>query len=245
MKKIEVQRLYPGSPKVEQLPGTRDWMDNTFDKHAYMCFPLSLTNRLGWGISFPVDIKFIWDGIEDPRDNHVTILEGDEYAYTGRGHGTVSFHSGLVIRTDENTTMMMMPTPNLFIRGIQTFTTLISTSFYANDFPLALKVTEPNLEITIPAGTPIFTILPLSIKGLQEDYEMEIFEAEIPPDEYEELVKYGEASELKNSTGDWSKFYRDAVNYDGTSMGAHESKNIRLNTTQCPITGKTYDATAD
>lgn len=241
MKKIEVRRLYPGAATIEQLPGTREWMDNTFDKHAYMCFPLSLTNRLGWGVSFPKDIKFIWDGIEDSRDFRVKILEGEEYAYTGRAHGTVSFYSGFIVKTDENTTMMTMPTPNLFIRGIQSFTTLMSTSFYAGDFPLALKITEPNVEITIPAGTPVFTILPLSIRGLQDDYEMEISEGSMSPEYYEELTKYGEAAEEKNAKADWSKMYRDAVNYDGSSMGAHESKNIRLRTVTCPVTGNTYN----
>lgn len=241
MKKIELRRLHPQSALVEQLPGTREWMDNTFDKHAYMCFPLSLTNRLGWGISFPKDIKFIWDGVEDSRDFHVTILEGEEYAYTGRGHATVSFYGGLIIKTDENTSMLTMPTPNLFIRGIQPFTTLMSTSFFAGEFPLALKITEPHKEITIPAGTPIFTILPMSIKELQEEYEMEISEGNMPDEYWEELRKYGEASEAKNSIGDWSKMYRNAINYDGSSMGTHESKNIKLKTVTCPHTGKTYD----
>jgi hypothetical protein len=228
------------SAHVEQLRGTRDWMDNTFDRHAYMCFPVSLTNRLGWGISFPKDIKFIWDGIEDSRDFHVTILEGEEYVFTGRGHGTVSFYGGLIIKTDEDTSMLTMPTPNLFIRGIQPFTTIMSTSFYKGEFPLALKITEPNKEITIPAGTPIFTILPISIKGLQDDYEMNIIEGDMPREYYEELKKYGDASEIKNSVGDWSKMYRDAINYDGSSMGSHESKNIKLRTVSCPVTGESY-----
>jgi hypothetical protein len=44
---------------IDQLPLQRDWMDLTFDRHAYHCFPVSLSNRLGWGISYPEDIVFI------------------------------------------------------------------------------------------------------------------------------------------------------------------------------------------
>ena len=245
MKKIEVRRLRPTSANVEQLPGTREWMDNTHDKHAYMCFPVSLTNRLGWGVSFPEDISFIWDGVENYEQHHVKILKGADYVYTGRAHGTVSFYGGLMIKTDENTSMLTMPTPNLFIRGIQPFTTLMSTSFYTGEYPLALKITEPNREITIPAGTPIFTILPISVGGLQDDYEMEISEGDMSHEYYAELKKYGDAAEAKNSVGDWSKMYRDAINYDGSSMGSHESKNIRLKTVKCPVTGDIYEIPAD
>jgi hypothetical protein len=244
MREINVQRLGPESAKVEQLKATRSWMDNTADKHAYMCFPLTLTNGLGWGISFDKDIRAIWDGIEDTSPEHVTILEGSDIAYTGRAHASLSFRTGLVIRTDENTSILTMPVPNQFIRGIQTFTTIMSTSFYPGDIPIAIKITEPNQEIFIPAGTPVAAILPISVAGLQNDFEMKITEGPMPPEYWEEMRKYGEAAEAKNSVGDWSRMYRDAVTYDGSSMGKHETKNIKLRTVICPVTGATIE-TAD
>jgi hypothetical protein len=219
-------------------------MDNTADKHGYMCFPLTLTNGLGWGISFDKDIRAIWDGIENSEPHHVTILEGEEIAYTGRSHASLSFKTGLVINTDENTSTLTMPVPNQFIRGMQPFTTVMSTSFYRGDLPLAIKITEPNREIFIPAGTPIAAIIPISISGLQNDYEMEITEGPLPSEYWDELKKYGDAAESKNSVGDWSKMYRNAINYDGSSMGKHETKNIKLRTVVCPVTGATSE-TAD
>jgi hypothetical protein len=223
MKKIRVQRLGPESAKVEQLKATRDWMDETADKHAYMCFPLTLTNGLGWGISFNKDIRAVWDGVENYEPNHVTILEGEDIAYTGRSHASLSFKTGLIINTDESTSILTMPVPNQFIRGMQPFTTLMSTSFYRGELPLAIKITEPNREIVIPAGTPIATIIPISVAGLQNDYEMEISEGNMPPEYWQELEKYGTAAEAKNSVGDWSRMYRNAVTYDGSSMVKHES----------------------
>jgi hypothetical protein len=220
-------------------------MDATSGKHAYMCFPMTLVNGLGWGISFDRDIRVVWDGVEDSIPDHVKILEGEEIAYSGRAHGTVSFRTGIIINTDENTTMLTMPVPNQFIRGSQTITTLMSTSFYKGDFPIAMKLTEPNREVFIPAGTPVAAILPISIGALQSDYEMVINEDSDFPDEYwDELRKYGEAAQEKNGVGDWSKMYRNALNYDGTSMGSHESKNIKLKTVTCPVTGATIE-TAD
>lgn len=243
MKTISVRRLRKESASVEQVKVTREWMDNTPERHAYMCFPVTLTNGLGWGIAFDRDIRAIWNGQENTDPTNVTILEGHDIVHTGRGQGTISFNTGLVVNTDPDVTMLTMPVPNQFIRGIQTFTTLMSTSFYKGEFPLAVKITEPNLEVVIPAGTPVAAILPISVSALQNDYQMEIVEGDLPFTYWDELRKYGEAAQEKNGRGDWSRMYRDAINYDGTSMGTHESKNIKLKTITCPVTGVTIETT--
>lgn len=245
MSKIQVTKAFETAAAIEQLSAKRDWMDDTPEKHAYMCFPLNVTNRLGWGISFPKDIRFIWDGITDTTPDHVTILEGAEYASTTRGNATVSFTSGLIFKTDPDTTLLTMPVPNQFVRGAQCYTTLISTSFYMHILPLAWRVTEPNVEIVIPAGTPVAAILPISLSGLESNYEMEI-QAGLPSSEYwAEVRKYGDMAEIKNGVGDWSKMYRDAVDYKGDSVGDHETKSIKLKTVTCPFTGQSYEVEDD
>jgi hypothetical protein len=243
MEEIRVRRAHPEAANIEQLSVAREWMDNTVDKHAYMCFPMTIANSFGWGISFNTDIKVIWNGVEDSFPEHVTILAGESIAHTGRAHATVSFETGLVINTSENISMLTMPVPNQYIPGIQTMTTLMSTSFYRGHFPLAMKITEPNREIFIPARTPVAAILPISVKKLQTDFTLKITEGDFSEEYWDELVKYGAAVEAKNSLGDWSRMYRDAVNYDGSSIGKHESKNVKLKTITCPVTGATSETT--
>lgn len=240
MGKFIVQATRPGSATISQLSGTRNWMDETPERHAYMCFPLTLTNRLGWGISFPKDIRFIWDGITDTTPDHIKILEGEEFVGTARGNATVSFYSGLFFRTDENTSTLTMPVPNQFIRGAHCYTSLISTSFYLPELPIAWRVTEPNIEIVIPAGTPIAAILPISLKNLQDEYTLETIEGYPPQEYWEEIKKYGDEIEIKNGVGDWSKMYRDALNYKGEKVGNHEVKGIKLQTQSCPYTKEIY-----
>jgi hypothetical protein len=184
---------------------------------------------------------FIWDGITDTTPDHVTILKGEKYADNTRGNATISFKSGLVFKTDDQTTMLTMPTPNLFIRGAQCYTTLISTSFYIHSLPLAWRATEPNIEITIPANTPIATVVPMSLTSLESDYEMTILEEYASQEYWEEVRKYGDAAEIKNGVGDWSKMYRDALDYRGEKVGNHETKSIRLKTVTCPYTGESYE----
>lgn len=241
MSTIEVFKAYPNTGKVSPLPATRDWMDESADRHAYMCFPLTVTNRLGWGISFPEDIVFIWDGIDDTTPDHVKVLKGEQWASPKRGNATLSFETGLIFKTAEDVTMLTMPVPNQFIAGTQCFTTLISTSFYMPPLPIAWKLTEANKEITIPAGTPVAAILPLSLGSLENDYVMEIKESMLPDDYWKEVNKYGEAAQAKNAVGDWSKMYRDAVDYSGKTIGKHETKSIKLKTVTCPVTGATIE----
>lgn len=245
MKTIEVHKGYPHTATIAPLPATRDWMDSSHDKHAYMCFPMALTNRLGWGISFPDDIVFVWDGIDDTTPNHVKVLKGEQWATPKRGNATISFETGLILKTDPDTTMLTMPVPNQFIAGTQCFTTLISTSFYMPPLPIAWKLTEANKEITIPAGTPVAAVLPISLGNLENNYTMEIKEEILNGDYWQEVKKYGDAAQEKNAVGDWSKMYRDAVDYTGASVGKHETKSIKLKTVTCPYTGKTYDVTED
>jgi hypothetical protein len=240
MKEILVQKLFPAGDNAEiyQLPARREWMDETADKHAYMCFPLNITNRLGWAISFPEDIRFIWDGITDTTPDHVKIIEGEKFLSRARGNATIGFLTGLKFTTDDKTTMLTMPVPNLFVRGAQCYTTLISTSFYYHMLPIAWRLTEPNIEIYIPAGTPVATVIPISLTDLEENYLVKIDETPASEDYWKEATKYGDAAEIKNGVGDWSKMYRDAVDYRGNSVGSHETKSIKLQTIVCPVTGE-------
>jgi sulfur carrier protein ThiS len=111
--------------------------------------------------------------------------------------------------------------------------------------PIAWKLTEANKEITIPAGTPVAALLPISLGHLENDYVMELNKEILDNSYWQELQKYGDAAQAKNAIGDWSKMYRDAVDYKGDKVGAHETKSIKLKTVTCPFTGQTYEVEDD
>lgn len=225
MTTIKVIKAFQDHADIEQLDMKRDWMENTAHRHAYHCFPVSLANRLGWAISFPEDISFIWDGSQDPASYHVKILKGHRFANVNRANHTISFEPGLRFESDENISLLTMPVPNQFIRGAQCFTTLLSTSVMPGSLPVAWMITEPNLEITIPAGTPVAAVFPVSLTDVQS-FELELFDYKYDR-EYELYMKArGDEAEKKNSVGDWSHFYRDAVDHTGAPIGKHESKKI-------------------
>jgi hypothetical protein len=229
MIKIKAYKSQKDSANISQLSVKRDWMDETWESHAYKCFPVSLTNQLGWGISFPEDITFIWDGVSDSSSDHVKILSGSKYAHAGRGNATVSFNTGIIFKTDENISMLTMPVPNYLRDGIQPFTTLMSTSFFTGELPCALRITRPNVEITIKANTPIFSILPINLENIQ-DSEIVFEDSSLTPKPNFDSKAYGEEVYKINMSGKWTNFYRDAVDHLGNILGKHQVKAIRLKT---------------
>lgn len=206
-------------------------MEITGERHAYHCFPVSIANRLGWSISFPEDISFVWDGGADLNAERVKIIKGHKYAHVNRANHTVSFETGLKFDAEENVSLMTMPVPNQFIRGAQCFTTIISTSVMPGSLPIAWMITEPNLEITIPANTPIAAVLPISLTDVQKN-ELVISNKGMKSDFDGYMKARGDAAEARNSKGDWSHFYRDAVDHLGNPFGKHEAKKIVMKVTE-------------
>jgi hypothetical protein len=205
----------------------RDWMDETPQGHAYRCHPVTSANVIGWYISCPVDITFIWNGINDTTGNNVTVLEGDEYVYTGRGQSTLSFNTGFILRTEEKMSVLTITPQNYFNKDFEVMSSLVSTSFLDSDFPLAIRCMTENKEITIKANTPIATIIPMSITSLKDE-SIEILRFEHIEERNRKMQAYGDAAQEINKMGEWTDWYRNAVNEKGESIGSHEVKNLKL-----------------
>jgi hypothetical protein len=224
---IRCYKKNPDGLMIAPMSIKRDWMDETPQGHAYRCHPVTSANVIGWYIYSQKDIKFIWNGINDTSGNNVTILEGNNDTYTGRGQSTVSFNTGFMLRTDENMSVLTITPPNYFNNDFEVVSSLISTSFLNTDFPLAIKCKTPNKEITIKAGTPIATIIPISITSLKDE-SVEILNFEFTEEYRASFESYGAAARKLNESGQWTDWYRNAVNEKGESIGSHEVKNLKL-----------------
>jgi hypothetical protein len=212
---------------IQPLSAQRDWMEETPARHAYHCYPVTTANTIGWTLSAPYDVSFIWDGINDTGSDHIQILDGADKTYTGRGQSSVSFNTGLILRSDKNISVLTITPQNYFYEDFEVISSLISTSFLEAEFPLAIKARTPNKVITIKAGQPIATIIPISLTSLKEE-SVEILDF-IENDEYNNRLRsYGEAAQVINKAGKWTDWYRDAVNEKGEKVGEHEVKALKL-----------------
>jgi hypothetical protein len=228
MLNISVEKRVNSNSVISPMSIKRDWMDSTPEKHAYRCFPVTQANMIGWNLSWNKDIRFIWNGINDTSQDNVKILSEDNLLYTGRGQSSVSFTTGLTFKTDNNISMFVINPVNYFNLDFEVMSSLISTSWFDNDFPLAIKAKTPNKEILIKAGDPIATIIPISLTEL-DNTSIKIYDYEDPEHIRQNKHKsYGIAAQEVNKSGNWTDWYRDAINEKGESLGSHETKVLRL-----------------
>jgi hypothetical protein len=228
MLNIAVEKTIDSQIDISPMSIKRDWMDQTAEKHAYRCFPVTQANMIGWSLSCSKDIRFIWNGINDQSGDNIKILEGEDFCYTGRGQSTLSFNTGVVFKTEENVSLFTINPVNYFNEDFETMSCLMSTSFYHNPIPLAIKARSANKEILIKAGTPIATVIPISLTAIDN--------TSIKIDKYQDIGRkrekadrsYGEAAQEINKLGKWTDWYRNAVNEKGESLGSHEVKALKL-----------------
>ena len=219
---------------ISQLPQKRDWIDFP---GPHSCFPLAVSNRFGWGVSFDEDISFIWNGNKtlhtpDQNDNisDVKILSGEKYCYLNRGIGTISFETNLIFRTEENVSLLTMPVPNHFFDGAQCMTSILSTSFFSSDLNIVWKILQKDKVLTIKAGTPVAAIIPISASELQNSSMIFHLNKSMPGEKIHQSLEYYQGILEASKGGVPSDFFKNATDHHGNSIGKHEVLNFKLNT---------------
>jgi hypothetical protein len=236
MLNIRVEKTQDSLFNIEPMSIKRDWMDATSENHAYRCFPVTQANVIGWSLSCTEDISFMWDGVNDQTDKHMQIFS-PEGSYAGRGQSSISLNTGLIFRTEEDISIFTITPVNYFSDDFETMSSLISTSFYDNPLPLALKAKSANKVVTIKAGTPIATLIPISLTGLNNTtIEIDRY-SDFDRKRQEANISYGEAAQALNTSGEWTDWYRNAVNEKGESLGNHEVKALKLSVNDKTIRG--------
>jgi hypothetical protein len=227
MYSITVEKTYNSLFDISQMSIKRDWMDLTSEGHAYRCFPVTQANVIGYSLSCKEDIEFLWDGITDQTGDHVEIFN-PKSAYSGRGQSSISMDTGLIFRTDIDVSILAINPVNYFSDEFETMSSLITTSFYNNPLPLALRAKIANKRVVIKAGTPVATIIPISLTNLNNTVISIVDYQDIDNKRMKANMSYGEAAQAINSSGEWTDWYRNAVNEKQESLGSHEVKTLRL-----------------
>jgi hypothetical protein len=227
MLNISVEKMQGSNFEISPMSIKRDWMDATSENHAYRCFPVTQANVVGWNLSCTEDIEFEWDGITDQTDQHIKIFSPTS-SYAGRGQASISLNTSLVFKTDPDISIWTINPVNYFSEDFETMSNLISTSFYPNPLPLAIKARKANQRVVIKAGTPIATVIPISLTSLNNTVIELVKYRDEDRSKENANISYGEAAQEVNKSGKWTDWYRDAVNEKGESLGSHEVKALKL-----------------
>ena len=94
--------------------------------------------------------------------------------------------------------------------------------------PLAIKAKTASKKVVIKAGTPVATIIPISLSNLNNT-DIKIVEHQDRDGKRLDANKsYGSAAQKINAVGEWTDWYRDAVNEKEEPLGSHEVKALKL-----------------
>jgi len=212
---------------ITPLLATRDWINQPKDQISgpNQCFPLIFSNRFGFAVSFPDDIVIKKD------EQGIKVLSGKQYFYD-RGQDTFGLDTNLSVVTKENISLLCIPAPNQFLKGLQTFTAFLSTSWWTGELQIVFRVTDSG-TFKIPKNTPVASIVPIDTR-MFENISLDLYLdplQNIDSDKsisYHRSTKYADACYSRAHSERSPSFYQRAVNHLGKKIGKHPIKKFNF-----------------
>jgi len=59
---LDLFKMHEIVPEIKPGHSRRQWMDETSDRYAYRCLPLTMANSTGWDILCPFTLDIEWTG---------------------------------------------------------------------------------------------------------------------------------------------------------------------------------------
>lgn len=161
---------------LEPLAGSikRDW----FTSHFYYCLPLVIGNQYGFIIKSTRDLTISWPGGDEPvsivfndiDENNIREPEKQAFKNLFRS-GILTIQNRFAFKTAPGINLMTIQPPNFFIPGVVAMTGVVETDNIRRDFTFNLKVTVPNMAITIRRGDPVGAFIPVP-RNFVETHEL-------------------------------------------------------------------------
>ena len=235
MSKLTLLRTHQISPQIKQSRLKRDWMDDTYLKHAYRCLPLSQANVNGWEIILQQDLVVQWDGGQSvPR-----ILEGE--VYRGRTIancnkvGMIDIHMGWAFSTEEGYDTWLTGPPNYFLDGAVPLTASIPSHWWPDEVQFSWKITKVGEPVVFPEGMP-FAFFMVYPNSLMPSMDVEVENLWDKPDLIEQRMSYSEAKMKKNREEPWKWMngIRTGLNEKGEQIGPKHEGGPKLQEPDIP-----------
>jgi hypothetical protein len=192
-----------GNPK-------RDW----FTPHFYYCLPLTIGNQHGFMIKSLIDFDIIWDGTaSNPQIDFINNDNSDkQIIQTGFGSGVVTIQNRFALKTPPGINLMTIQPPNMFIPGCVSMTGVIETDNIRRDFTFNLKVTVPNLKISVRQGDALGAFLPIP-RGFVDNFEVKNIQDIFPVEIHENEINETSALSLERNTVDKNRPHESGRRY--------------------------------
>ena len=220
MSKLTLLRASQNPPLVTQSRVKRDWMDATYNKHAYQCLPMTYANVYGWELQLQQEVVVEWDGTNTPPKVISGGTVDDQVVASGNIIGMVSFRTGYSFRTEEPYSLWISGSPNYFVNGAEPLSAIVPSSWWPDPFEMNWKINKINEPVIFEAGMPFmfFNIFDHTV------LENVVVETETLWDNTELVAsrqKYGDMK-MKNQMENpwtWTKGIRTGLDADGNRIG--------------------------
>jgi hypothetical protein len=234
-KTITFYRIYENESEVRlnRSPRTRDWMENTSDKYAYRCLPLTIANQHGWCVYLNREVTVVWNG---HRNKHgIEVMDGTQQVGSYFGEGIVTFHVNHIVRTPPEYNLYISGAPNFFKDNVQALTGIYESSWAAQSFTMNWKIMTPNIPVTFGLEDPICFFFPVPRK-LVEEFNVDVKHISSDPElhrQHDLFCKSREdhANRLESGElpyGDWQKHYFQGKYTDGKTCPFFHQTKINL-----------------
>jgi|GEM_PF-1216722 len=235
---VTLTRSHQNPPTIRQATPRRDWMDDTYNKHAYKCLPLTEANVNGWELVLQQDVVVQWDGVGVPQ-----VLSGQTMSFEIDGHsyerdivmpsivGIMSFCVGWTFHTPPGIETWISGSPNLFIDGAVPLTANIPSDWWPDEFNMNWKITKVGSPVTFPAGSP-FMFFQFYKKDLMPSVDFTV--NNMWDDDQKELndsrQRYSDAkmTKLREQPWTWMGGIRTGLDADGQRIGPEFSGHPKL-----------------
>lgn len=234
MPNLTLIKTHQSAPVIKQSRMKRDWMDDTYNKHAYRCLPVSAANVNGWEIILQKEVRVIWEGgncipkIMNEDSDGVTLSYNNRIIADCNKVGMIDFRLAWAFHTDPGYETWIMGSPNYFISGADPLSAVIPSSWWPDEVQFSWKITKINEEVIFPEGTPVafFFVykneleeISLSVKNLWEDEEL-----------FTARKSYSEAKvqKMQEQPWTWMNGIRTGLNEKGERIGPRHEHHITL-----------------
>lgn len=208
-------------------------MEETPQRFAYRCLPLTIANCFGWEILLPQRVVARWDG--GMGLNAIQVAEGAGCAVSHFGAGILTFHPGYLFRTPPGTQLLVRGPANWPRDGISALEGVVETDWLSFTFTMNYKFTRP-CEVVFEAGEPFCFVTPIKVSDAQA-VQPEILSLE---SEQEEARRYHEwhrsrlewnaalARDPNVAAQGWQKFYTRGTHADGNDSETEHLSKLKL-----------------
>jgi hypothetical protein len=169
---LNIDVVGTGPYSINPSSTKRDWMNNTYNSHAYRCLPLTSANSHGWTINLEEECVVEWDGKEVPGSVKVLSGSGEENV----AGGYVTFRLPYIFTTEKEYYLWCSGQPNYIRKDISPMNAIVRTDWYPATFQFTWKVNTPG-KIVFEKGMPIMFFMPYP-KDLIDNVQINVYNTE-------------------------------------------------------------------